>query len=235
MRRPAKRVSAKRSSARPAEWDEHEAYFTPLPVVQQGFGSFASIIDPQVVIDLGAGSGGFGQIAAQRWPNAERIAVEIRASEAVHLRRHYGRVIIDDVTACPLPAADLIVSNPPFSLALKFLERAMTVVRPGGLVAFLVRQTWGDADEVEAYLRRWPPIAELTVSGRVSMAAAGESSKDQFGYQWMLFSTRPGTWPRRPLPRLDRLSLGWMARPGTGRLTHLDDDLVVDLREVVRG
>ncbi len=225
-------------SSRPVEWDAYEAYFTPLPVVLQGLRSLASIIKPEVVLDLGAGAGGFGQVARSEWSRAEIIAIEARASEAVHLRRHYDRVIIDDATTCRLPSADLIVSNPPFSLARKLAQRALAVVRPGGLVAFLVRQTWGDADEVEELLRLQPPIAELTISGRVSMAAAAESTKDHFGYQWLLWgSPRPAgaPWRRLLLPRLDKASLGWMARPGTGRLTHLDNDLIVDLRDIMEG
>ena len=231
------RGPARRRSTRAPEWDAYEAYFTPLPVVLQGLRSLATIVQPEVVMDLGAGAGPFGQVSAALWPEAELVAVEARASEAVHLNRHYDRVIIEDATQCRLPSADLIVSNPPFSLARKLAERALAVVRPGGLVAFLVRQTWGDADEVEELLRFWPPAAELTISGRVSMAAAGEATKDHFGYQWLVWrGPRPAgsAWPRLLLPRLDKQSLGWTARPGTGRLLHIDDALVVDLRDVVR-
>jgi hypothetical protein len=229
---------------RPKEWDQFEAFFTPLPVVLQGVGSIASIVPPKfnkdsrfVVLDLGAGSGGFGQVVRDRWPEAEIVAVEARASEAVHLRRHYDRVIIDDATSCRLPSADMVLSNPPFRKSRRLAERAFEVVRPGGIVSFLTRQTWGDADDVEELLRRCPPVAELTISGRVSMGSSGQSTKDQFGYQWLVWQglRLPGSpWPRLLLPRLDRASLGWTARPGTGHLMDLDDDLVVDLRGVVQ-
>jgi hypothetical protein len=242
----AQLLSLPRPTRRPKEWDRYEAYFTPLPVVMQGLRSIASllprVIDPGrgrpfLILDLGAGAGGFGQVARDLWPEAELVAVEARASEAVHLRRHYDHVIIDDATTCRLPSADLVVSNPPFSLARRLAERGLDVVRPGGLVPFLTRQTWGDADDVEELLRLRPPAVEMTIGGRVSMAAACEDTKDHFGYQWLVWGgPRPAgsPWPRLLLPRLDKGSLGWSARPGTGRLAHLDDDLVVDLRGVVR-
>lgn len=224
--------------ARPREWAVHEAYFTPSAIVLQGLRSLATILQPRVVLDLGAGAGVFGQAARAVWPAARLVAVEIRASERVHLRQHFDEVLVDDATTCRLPQADLVVSNPPFTRAARLAERALDIVRPGGAVGFLTRQTWGDADLVEELLRRRPPVAELTISGRASMAGAGESTKDHFGYQWLVWRGRrphAASWRRLLLPRLDHASLGWFARPGTGRLAELDDDLVVDLREVVGG
>lgn len=225
-------------TSRPAEWDLYEAFFTPLPVVLQGLRSLASVSAPRVVLDLGAGAGAFGQAARAVWPGATLIAVEARASERVHLRRHYDDVLIADALTCRLPPADMVVSNPPFTRARALAERAFDVVTPGGLVPFLVRQTWGDAEEIEDLLRLRPPSAELTIAGRVSMGEAAQTTKDHFGYQWFVWpaTARPAGswWPRQPLPRLDRTSLGWTARPGTGRLVDVDADLVVDLAEVLR-
>lgn len=223
---------------RPQEWDDAEAYFTPLPVVGQGVRSVATLIrrPPRVVIDIGAGAGGFGQVLRALYPRARLVAVEIRGSELPFLRRHYDDVIIGDAMTVPLPRADLVVSNPPFKLTVPLAERAIGALSPDGVCAFLVRQTFGDSEEATAFLERHPPTAELTIAGRVAMAAAGEETKDHFGYQWLVWPSFKNdvnglvvSWPRRMLPRLDAQSLCWTQRPGTGRLLDVDDDLVVDL------
>ena len=41
---------------------------------------------------------------------------------------------------------DLIIGNPPFSLALEFIQRAFQVVKPGGKVIFLLRTAFLESD-----------------------------------------------------------------------------------------
>lgn len=216
------------------EWDETEAFFTPTPVVLQGLRSISTLLaaPPRDAVDLCAGAGPFGQAARTVWPSAHLTAIELRASETAHLRRHYDDVLIEDATTTRLPPADLYMGNTAFSLTCCLAGAALEAVRPGGLVAFLTRQTLGDAEVAEELLTRYPPILELTISGRISMGAGGETSADQFGYQWFIWRgmrPRGSSWIRRLLPRLDAASLEWMARPGTGRMIDVDPDLVVDL------
>lgn len=233
---PARRAAPRRREGRPAEWDASEAYFTPLPVVLQGLRSIATLFarPPRDVLDLCAGAGAFGQAVGSLYPDAHLVAVECRESEVVHLHRHYDQVIVGDATTVDLPPAAFVTGNTAFSLTCPLVVRALDTVRAGGLVAFLTRQTLGDAEAAEELLRRHPPLLELTISGRISMGAAAEESADQFGYQWLVWSgARPmgSPWVRRMLPRLDGASMSWTARPGTGRLLDCDDDLVVDLRD----
>ena len=230
---------------RAEEWDAFEAHFTPLPVAAQAFLSLATAIDPRVVVDLGAAAGGLGQAVGVAWPEACRIGVEIRSSEADNVRANYHEAIIDDLLR-PMVLhrvagrrPDLLVSNPPFSLALEFVQLALSVVAPGGHVAFLTRSTWGDHESVESFLRARPPVLELTIGGRVSMSQAGRAC-DQFGYQWLVWAAagppRDSAWPRLLLPRLATAQLGWTERPGVGSSAparRLDRDLIVDLRKIL--
>lgn len=238
-------VDASRWHERDPEWVAREAHFTPLPVAAQAFLSLATALDPQAVVDLGAAAGGLGQAVEVAWPEARRIAVEVRASERRYLDRHYHDVIVDDVlrpTVWAQVAAhrpDLLVSNPPFSLALEFVRFALAVVAPGGHVAVLTRCTWGDHESVEDFLRSRPPVLEMTIGGRVSMSQAGRSC-DQFGYQWLVWSAtcppRDSAWPRLLLPRLATAQLGWVERPGVGSSApaqRLDRDLIVNLRSML--
>jgi SAM-dependent methyltransferase len=116
---------------------------------------------PKAVADLGCGDGAIGAEFRKHLGYGAIIAgVEIdpaRAASAQALQVHDGErwtpvydaktVRVGDVVEGYSPPLihgyfDLVVSNPPFSLAAEFLQEAARVVRPGGLIAFLLRANW---------------------------------------------------------------------------------------------
>jgi hypothetical protein len=76
---------------------EHEAWFTPAPVVWQGLAWVQQNLLGSGVsrfLDPSAGAGVFGQEAARLWPDSDRYAIEIREEERRHLKRHHHWVAI---------------------------------------------------------------------------------------------------------------------------------------------
>lgn len=213
------------------EWNRTGAYFLALSLVQQAFQTVAGILAPNIIVDLGAGCGGFGLIAGQVWPKARRIAVEIRPSELGFLRRHYHEVIIGDAL-CPVVqrqiralGADLFVSNPPFEFVTEFQDLAFAANSDS---LWFLRATQNDA--LEAFDRLLnPPSLELQIGGRPHLRRLGTCSQaghkrhgDNVGHRWDLYlraaggKVAPATWwPRLPLPRLPSTLLKWTQRPGT--------------------
>jgi tRNA1Val (adenine37-N6)-methyltransferase len=74
---------------------------------------------PQTLIDLGAGCGVLGLLGAMT-TGAECWLVERNGEMVEHLQRNRTavstpvQIVSDDLRSCDLPAADLIVANPPF-------------------------------------------------------------------------------------------------------------------------
>jgi len=74
---------------------------------------------PATLIDLGAGCGILGLLGAMT-TGADCCLVERNAEMAEHLQRNLTavstpvQIVSDDLRSCELPAADLIVANPPF-------------------------------------------------------------------------------------------------------------------------
>ena len=74
---------------------------------------------PQTLIDLGAGCGVLGLLGAMT-TGAECWLVERNVEMVEHLQRNLTavstpvQIVSEDLRSCALPAADLIVANPPF-------------------------------------------------------------------------------------------------------------------------
>lgn len=81
------------------------------------------------------------------------------------------------------PRADLVITNPPYKLAMEFVERALAEVTPGGTVAMLLRLGWLASQKRAAFLRRNTPCVYV-LSRRPSFTGSGTDSAD---YAWMLW------------------------------------------------
>lgn len=150
-----------------------EFYRTPAWVVDCLLPHIGS---PRVVFDLGCGEGDIGVALAAKLPGVELYGVEKDASRASAAR---GRrldlnpaPILYDVVEADLTVdvhgfrsnipvhwyayADLVIANPPFSLALDFARMAFRLVRPGGLVAILHRESWLSTIDRAAFARSNP-------------------------------------------------------------------------------
>lgn len=219
------------------ELDLYDAWFTPPAVVEQGLhaarGAGVSAYPgarPRV-LDLGAGGGIFGQVIKRVWPDAETIGVEIRKSERSHLRRNYDRYFLGDMfrlrRRLSRLGASLVVSNPPYRVALEALVLALQVVRIGGHVLFFVRSTFGSSKSAwRRFFIEHPPIDEFSVAGRPNMRQGVSAKGHAFGgdmspHTWLLFRRTPPMgrprWRRTALPPLDSQDLKWTVRPGTER------------------
>lgn len=209
--------------------EKYEVWRTPGTVVEQGLWAarrLGGIAKAPRIADLGAGSGPFGQRARRVWPGTERLAVEVREEERRHLRRHYEHVhmvdMFEDVSTLAKFAPTLIVSNPPYSLALAALRLALSVVAVGGHVLFFLRTTFGGSAPAWEQLRQHPPSHEFSVAGRPHMRTGSGASGnplggDFVGHTWLLFQRRPRPRPclRYWLPPLDPDDLAWVVHPGT--------------------
>ncbi len=81
---------------------------------------------------------------------------------------------------------DLVVMNPPFSLAQHHVELAISLLAPGGLCCALLRVAFA-CSKKRASFRAAHPFDLLVLASRPSFTGAGSDSAD---YAWFLFGTR---------------------------------------------
>lgn len=143
--------------------DPTEFYRTPEWGVPLVFGHIGA---PMRILDIGCGDGVIGKMLRERFPAASITGVELdegRAKQARSLWPSWGdaeglpvyrEVLVGDLIESPLLPSlspipshyagrfDLVISNPPFSNAEKFLAVARRMVAYGGTIAFLLRMAW---------------------------------------------------------------------------------------------
>lgn len=147
---------------------------------------------PLNISDLGCGDGAIGIALRSAWGAGVSIvgfeAHEGRADEAM-ASSGYDDVDSEDILADSfdprsVDGAELVISNPPFDHAREFLDVAIKMVRPGGLIAFLLRATWV-VPTVRAGLTK-PDLLFLRRRPSFKKSAKGNST-DSSDYAWHLW------------------------------------------------
>lgn len=93
---------------------------------------------------------------------------------------------------------DAIIGNPPYSAAEAHVRHALALVRPSGVVAFLLRLAFLESKARSAFWREFPAVSVDVMVPRPSFTGDGRS--DASAYAW--FTWRPGN-TRTPV-------LGWL-------------------------
>jgi SAM-dependent methyltransferase len=169
--RAAAEAEAERVAAEFVQHDRmrvHEADISPPDMGGQACWSIDEHLrfQPTRVYDPTTGAGCFPMAARQQWPAAEIVGVEARTEETEHVTANCDRYWIGDTFQAPASIAapgsfDLVITNPPFSLIAELVPFCLTLVRPGGLVAFVCRLTWGDKPEADRLWRAPHGLAHI--------------------------------------------------------------------------
>lgn len=148
-------------------------------------------VTPGTIVDLGSGPGSLSDAATARWPTARVVTVDVDPAVAARRQEagancwHVRRNVLSDGLAIAIGVkpgtVDLVISNPPYTRALRsrsidrvlgrsglgeavagwstvpvdlaFLAQALILAKPGGTVAFVVPDTLISSEIMEAARR----------------------------------------------------------------------------------
>ena len=91
-----------------------------------------------------------------------------------------------DFLQCPFANMPAIITNPPYSLAREFIDRALKLTRPYGLVAMLLRTDYDHAATRRDLFEQAPFAKKLVLTKRIKWF---EDSKGQpsFNHAWFIW------------------------------------------------
>lgn len=157
----------------------HDAYFTPTPLAAAICERLCTLIPaPSSILEPSAGEGVFVACAKNRWPDAMVVGFDAQPAHASITRRDFFDLGLRNV--------ELVLGNPPWSLADEFVAKALEVVKPGGHVAFLLRTSfWHGQGRVDALHGKTPPKWWLPLRERWSYSGDGKTdSVDSSVFIW---------------------------------------------------
>lgn len=170
------------------------------------------VLDPSTILEPTCGSGSWLPGIRSTWPQARLHAVEKHPDLAGYARGQGFSVEVQDVFRAELGTYDLIVGNPPFSLADDLIPLLLSRLAPGGVLAFLLRLNFfGGQDRYERFWRIFPAAAAYPLPARPGFTADGKTD----GTEYMLCAWKQGWAGPTMLRHLDNRLVRnkWDGRP----------------------
>ena len=117
---------------------EYDYYPTPIELCRAAIGLLnPEYVYPREVLDPGAGDGVWGQAIRDKWVRSNITGVEIQPQFTI--TPDYDRWFTQDYLTFNEGRYNLIVGNPPYHLASKFIEHSYNMLKGDGYLMFLLR------------------------------------------------------------------------------------------------
>jgi hypothetical protein len=140
------------------------------------------------VLDPCCGDGAILDVLEIAWNTRERLGIEIDAQRAFHSGRRHN-VLHADALEKTWPEADLLVTNPPYSLAMEFIAKAIDWIGSTGReAAFLTRLNFLGSQKRATFHRRHPCDIHV-LPKRPSFTNGGTDATE---YCWMVWGPNRG-------------------------------------------
>lgn len=167
--------------------NEADFYATPLETVYSLLDNYDGIKLGDKILEPSAGSGNIIQGLRNRGYTTNYIeAVELRESELNNLDKLVKYVNICDFltefkTTCKY---DVIIGNPPYSLAQEFIDKSLELLAPGGRLIFLLRTNFLESKKRFEWWQDKTPNGLYVLSKRPSFTGKGT---DATSYSWFIW------------------------------------------------
>ena len=166
----------------------HDFYATPEKVVSLFLqeSKILSTVNGGGILEPSAGNGNIVKAIKQFSPESHVTAVELREEELENLTSVGSDSVIitnfleEDFT----DKFQLIIGNPPYSLAQEFVEKSISLLEPEGTVAMLLRVGFLGSKKRHSFFKKFP-VSELYVcSARPSFTGKGTDASE---YAWFIW------------------------------------------------
>lgn len=165
--------------------NEADFYATPLETVYALLDNYDGIESGDVILEPSAGNGNIIQALRNRGYTNFIEAVELRDEETSELMN-----IADEVSICNFLTDfeatckyDVIIGNPPYSLAQEFIDKSLELLAPGGRLIFLLRTNFLESNKRFEWWQDKLPNGLYTLHKRPSFTGKGT---DATSYSWFI-------------------------------------------------
>ena len=175
---------------RGAKRNEADFYATPLETVYSFLDNYAEINPSDSILEPSAGNGNIITALRNRGYKNHITAVELRKEEIGNLQNADVVIIDDFLRLKPVILYDVIIGNPPYSLATEFIDKALDFLAPGGRLIFLLRTNFLESKRRFAWWQDKLPTGLYTLHKRPSFTGKGT---DATSYSWFIWQKNKET------------------------------------------
>lgn len=171
---------------------ENDVYETPEPLADIIVQRFVDLVDlnaintPPMVLEPGCGSGSFIKAIRKYYPESYIEALDIRpeceeSAKKVGANNFYCG---DYKTFLPYSGFDVIIGNPPYSMADEFISKSLELLNDNGYIAFLLRLNYLGGRKRFAFYNEHPLENLIPISGRPSFTKGATDSCEYGVFVW---------------------------------------------------
>ena len=133
---------------RGCERKAYDFYATPPETIRAFLANFDGISSGDRILEPSAGNGQIVKVLREGGYDNRIDAVELRPEERGTLEALADNVTIGSFFDYePDCGYDVIIGNPPYSLALDFINKSLELLHPGGLLIFLLRTNFLESEK----------------------------------------------------------------------------------------
>ena len=137
------------------------------------------------MLEPSAGNGNIVKILKEKYPDKNITSLELREEEYNNLNELSDRVVIDDFLYRNIQNKyDIIIGNPPYSLAIEFVKKSLNCLKDDGILIFLLRTAFLESRGRYKFWQENPLTGLLTLSKRPSFTGHGT---DATSYSWFVW------------------------------------------------
>lgn len=164
---------------------EADFYATPLETIYSFLDVYDGIKDDDFILEPSAGNGNIIKALRDRDYGNLIDAVELREEECDNLKMWADNVYIGDfLNMSVYPTYDVIIGNPPYKLAQEFVDKCLSLLRPGGRLIFLLRTNFRESKARFEWWQDKLPSGLYTLHKRPSFTGKGT---DATSYSWFVW------------------------------------------------
>jgi len=164
---------------------ESDFYVTPEKTIHNFFDQYGDISG--TILEPSAGNGNFLKVIKERQPFNWMTGVELRSEEKNNLEKYSDKVIIGDFLSLNFDydQFDYIIGNPPYSLAIEFLEKCFSMCSSTNTtIIMLLRTAFLESKKRYDFWQRHPVNHLYILSERPSFTGKGTDATSYSFFIW---------------------------------------------------
>lgn len=163
---------------------EADFYATPKESIDVFLDAFDGIRATDRILEPSAGNGAILSALRSRGFKNHITAVEIREEISLYFWTH-DVIFTDFLKWTPVEKYDVIIGNPPYSLAQEFIDHSLKLLNPGGRLIFLLRTNFLESERRFRWWQDKIPTGLYTLHKRPSFTGKGT---DATSYSWFVWT-----------------------------------------------